>query len=73
MPSRNFGTRCPDFVVIHYTGSTSTAYALRALSNPEPEVSAHYLIVRDGTIIQLVDERLRAWHAGESRWGATST
>ncbi len=27
--------------------------------------------MRDGTIIQLVDERARAWHAGESRWGSS--
>ena len=71
VPSPNFNTRSPAFVVIHYTSSPSAAYALRTLTNPAAEVSAHYLIQRDGTILQLVDERLRAWHAGESRWGAT--
>ncbi len=70
-PSRNFGERLPNFVVIHYTGSDSTTAALRVLSSPQPGVSAHYLIVRDGTLIQLVDERARAWHAGESRWGSS--
>ena len=70
-PSPNFGERLPNFVVIHYTGSDSTEATLRALSSPPAEVSAHYLIVRDGTIIQLVDERARAWHAGESRWGSS--
>lgn len=29
------------------------------------KVSAHYLITRDGQIIQLVDEKDTAWHAGE--------
>ena len=33
-------------------------------------MSAHYLVVRDGTIFQLVDERARAWHAGASYWGS---
>jgi N-acetylmuramoyl-L-alanine amidase len=32
-------------------------------------VSAHYVIARDGTVYQLVDERARAWHAGDSLWG----
>ena len=69
-PSPNFGERVPTFVVIHYTGDDSAAAALNTLSSRRAEVSAHYLIVRDGTIIQLVDERSRAWHAGDSRWGS---
>lgn len=31
-------------------------------------VSAHYLIRRDGTLIQYVDPGKRAWHAGVSEW-----
>ena len=31
-------------------------------------VSAHYIIDRDGTITQLVDETKRAWHAGVGSW-----
>jgi AmpD protein len=31
-------------------------------------VSAHYLIRRDGTLIQYVDPQKRAWHAGVSTW-----
>ena len=31
-------------------------------------VSAHFLIRRDGRLVQFVDCRQRAWHAGESRW-----
>lgn len=33
-------------------------------------VSAHALIRRDGTVIQYVPFHLRAWHAGESCFGA---
>ena len=69
-PSPNFGERLPTFVVIHYTGADSTSAAVRTLTSRQSQVSAHYLISRDGTIVQLVDERSRAWHAGESRWGA---
>ena len=32
-------------------------------------MSAHYVIARDGTVSQLVDEELRAWHAGAGGWG----
>jgi N-acetylmuramoyl-L-alanine amidase len=70
-PSPNFNERRPDYVVIHYTGADHAADALRILSSARPRVSAHYLVVRDGTIIQLVDERARAWHAGASRWGSS--
>jgi len=32
------------------------------------EVSSHYLIRRDGSLIQYVDPGMRAWHAGVSSW-----
>ena len=32
------------------------------------EVSAHFLIRRDGELIQFVPCSMRAWHAGESAW-----
>lgn len=31
-------------------------------------VSAHFLIRRDGAVVQFVGLQHRAWHAGESRW-----
>lgn len=70
--SPNFDERKPNFVVIHHTSNDTVDQALRALANPARGVSAHYLIGRDGSIIQLVDERARAWHAGASKWGAAT-
>jgi N-acetylmuramoyl-L-alanine amidase len=32
------------------------------------KVSAHYLIDEDGTVVALVSDELRAWHAGVSWW-----
>ena len=32
------------------------------------KVSAHYLIRRDGALIQYVPPEMRAWHAGASSW-----
>ena len=71
-PSPNVDERRVAFVVIHYTGDDSAVNALRTLTSREAQVSAHYLIGRDGGIVQLVDERARAWHAGDSRWGTTT-
>ena len=70
--SPNFDERRPNLVVIHHTSDDSVDEAMRTLANPLRKVSAHYLIARDGAIIQLVDERARAWHAGESKWGAAT-
>lgn len=69
MPSANHDLRRPSYVVLHHTGDRSAEDALATLTNPFRRVSAHYLVARDGTIYQLVDEHLRAWHAGASRWG----
>ena len=69
VPSPNFDARRANLVIIHHTGSDTVAHALRTLTTPERKVSAHYLIGRDGTILQLVDESARAWHAGKSWWG----
>ncbi len=69
-PSPNEDDRMPDFVILHHTSDESAQVALAVLTDPVRAVSAHYLVARDGTIFQLVDERKRAWHAGVSRWGA---
>lgn len=68
VPSPNHNARRPNFVIIHDTGSGDVERALRTLTDPAREVSSHYLIGRDGTLYQLVDENRRAWHAGASYW-----
>ena len=71
-PSSNYGARkCGvgvSLIVLHYTAMESAEAALDRLTDPESEVSAHYLIARDGTLYRLVEEDKRAWHAGEGRW-----
>lgn len=70
--SPNFGPRRdglrPELVVIHYTAMADCDAALRVLCTPDREVSAHYLIRRDGHVVALVDEAMRAWHAGAGEW-----
>lgn len=68
-PSPNVGERRPNYVIIHHTTNDTVDRALATLTDPKREVSAHYLIARDGRIIYLVDELKRAWHAGDSYWG----
>ncbi len=72
-PSPNCGERRggqrPTLVVIHYTAMESFAAARTRLCDPVAEVSAHWLIDRDGRAEQLVDEAARAWHAGAGAWG----
>jgi N-acetylmuramoyl-L-alanine amidase len=71
-PSPNHSERkngaMPDMIVLHYTGTRDTETAIRHLCNPASEVSAHYVVLQDGRIIQLVSESRRAWHAGVSSW-----
>jgi N-acetylmuramoyl-L-alanine amidase len=70
--SPNFDGRRPNYVVIHHTSNDSNDAALRTLTDPLRGVSAHYLVARDGTVFQLVDETMRAWHAGKSYWGGNT-
>ncbi len=71
-PSPNFGPRPPgmpvDTLVLHYTGMTSAQAALDRLCDPAAQVSAHYLVEEDGAVWALVDEAMRAQHAGKSFW-----
>jgi N-acetylmuramoyl-L-alanine amidase len=57
-----------DVLLLHYTGMASTAAAIERLCDPTAKVSAHYVVEESGTIIQLVPEERRAWHAGHSSW-----
>jgi N-acetylmuramoyl-L-alanine amidase len=72
-PSPNFGDRRDgarvELIVLHYTAMPTCAEALARLCDPAAEVSAHYLIDRDGTRLSLVAEDRRAWHAGAGAWG----
>lgn len=69
VPSPNHNARRPGYVILHHTSNTGVGRALATLTDPASEVSAHYLIGRDGRLYQLVDETQRAWHAGQSWWG----
>ena len=55
-------------LIIHYTEMKSAEDAIDRLCSSEAQVSAHYLISKQGEIFSLVAEEKRAWHAGVSYW-----
>ena len=65
----NFNLRKPNFVIIHHTAQNSCDQTLKTFTTPKTEVSAHYVICRDGTITHMLNDYLRAWHAGAGKWG----
>jgi N-acetylmuramoyl-L-alanine amidase len=62
------GSGTADMIVLHYTGMPNDQDAIDHLCNRASEVSAHYVVLQNGYIIQLVAEARRAWHAGASSW-----
>ena len=56
------------FIIIHYTGMKKESTAIKRLQDPKSKVSSHYLIKRNGEIINLVPDLFEAWHAGVSSW-----
>jgi N-acetylmuramoyl-L-alanine amidase len=65
----NFNMRKPNFVIIHHTAQNSCDQTLKTFTLPKTQVSAHYVICKDGTIHHMLNDYLRAWHAGVAKWG----
>jgi N-acetylmuramoyl-L-alanine amidase len=61
--------RKPNYVMIHHTAQNSTDHTVRTFHNQKVGVSSHYVIGRDGKVIQMVNDYYRAHHAGAGRWG----
>ena len=51
-------------IVLHYTGMPDVEGAIAQLCTAGTDVSAHYIVLEDGRIVQCVPEAKRAWHAG---------
>ena len=62
------GGLLPDMIILHYTGLPSAEASLEMLCGADGGVSCHYFVDEVGAITQMVDEHLRAWHAGVSSW-----
>src|SRR5665213_1322928 len=59
--SRKPTVTAPTHIVIHITGTDDFAAAKNTYMT---SVSPHYLIKKDGTPVQFVRDKGRAWHAG---------
>jgi N-acetylmuramoyl-L-alanine amidase len=65
----NFTMRRPNFVVIHHTAQNSCEQTLKTFTLTRTQVSAHYVICKDGSVHHMLNDLLRAHHAGVSKWG----
>ena len=69
--SPNFNNRpgdtLVDTIVLHHTAGPTTASCVRWFENTESQVSAHYVVGKDGSIISMVNPFYRAWHGGASK------
>ncbi|RYF88758.1 MAG: N-acetylmuramoyl-L-alanine amidase [Chitinophagaceae bacterium] len=68
----NFGLRKPNAVIIHHTAQKSCEQTLKTFTTTKSQVSAHYVICEDGTLHQMLNDYLRAWHAGSGKWSGQS-
>jgi N-acetylmuramoyl-L-alanine amidase len=73
MPSPNFNNRPAgakiDTIVLHHTDSTGPAQDIgRYFQTRRSQVSSHYVVGKDGVIVQPVADDKRAWHAGRSAY-----
>jgi N-acetylmuramoyl-L-alanine amidase len=72
LPSPNHDARPAetpiDTIILHYTGMRSAREAIDRLRDPAARVSSHYVVDEDGSVLRLVAEDRRAWHAGTSFW-----
>jgi len=76
LPSPNHDARPTgtpiDVLILHYTGMKTAQAAIDRLRDPAARVSSHYVVDEDGTILVLVPEERRAFHAGVSYWRGRS-
>ncbi|MGB0523343.1 MAG: N-acetylmuramoyl-L-alanine amidase [Flammeovirgaceae bacterium] len=66
--SGKFAPGALDTIIVHYTASPSFRSAYNSLMNPRIKASAHILLDRDGTVLQMADFETIAWHAGRSSY-----
>ncbi len=68
----NLGMRKPNYVIIHYTAQDSIQQTLRTFTVKVSQVSAHYVVAKDGKVWHMVNDYLRANQAGVGKWGSVT-
>ena len=56
------------YLILHYTALPSIKASIQHLCEKKNKVSCHYIIGQNGKIYNLIDDKYRAWHAGQSEW-----
>lgn len=70
--STNFGIRKANYVIIHFTAQDSVQQTIRTFTIKSTEVSAHYVVGKDGKVYHMVNDYLRSNHAGVGKWGSVT-
>lgn len=68
----NFNLRKPNIVVIHHTAQDSVGQTLKTFTLERTQVSAHYVIGKNGEIYHMLNDLYRAWHGGSGQWGSNT-
>ena len=68
----NFGIRKPNYVIIHFTAQDSVQQTLHTFTVISTQTSAHYVIAKNGKVFHMVNDYLRANHAGLGKWGSVT-
>lgn len=68
----HFNLRKPNYIVIHHTAQDSLEQTLYTFTVPHTQVSAHYVVGRNGEVYQMLNDYLRGWHAGAGKWGSVT-
>jgi N-acetylmuramoyl-L-alanine amidase len=68
----NFGIRKPNYVIIHFTAQDSVQQTLKTFTVTTDQTSAHYVIAKNGKVFHMVNDYLRANHAGVGKWGSVT-
>ncbi|MDB5016816.1 MAG: amiD [Mucilaginibacter sp.] len=68
----NFGIRKANYVIIHFTAQDSIQQTLHTFTIAITQVSAHYVIAKNGKVFHMVNDYLRANHAGLGKWGSVT-
>ena len=68
----NFGIRKPNYVIIHFTAQDSVQQTLKTFTVTSTQVSAHYVLAKNGRVFHMVNDYLRANHAGVGKWGSVT-
>lgn len=70
VPAIHGDLRKPNYVIIHHTAQETLAQTIRTFTLPHTKVSAHYIIGKNGEVVQMLNDYERAWHAGAGKWGS---